>query len=553
VRKHSLDGTAGPEIAVWIALQNRTAPLINARGSSIIAVPEASPQVKFMNARLPALFSLLLLLAACNTTTDSNDTGDDGNADGGGEVVTPGKYNQTDAEALAFIRRYQSLAVGLVNYFEPARAELISREFSAETIVFQLDATGDTGMLFDATLDRAAELTVSNGWPESEILNEAAQEGHLALISVESLGVPAGARTGDYIPVRIRMLGNAYDIRAGFLYPTPLRNKSGRTVAILERGYLPLNADAYFDEDGNRVQNPELREGEEPLTEEQIQEAMKLERRDSVGGASFILREGCKLVADVSDDELVADHIILPLLRQVEEAGKVRDVRTMSAELVPDAIASIRAEMRELGIEVKVEGQGDNLIVTPIGMRELTLLQVFEKLQGIRVELAPRNNVIVVFDEDRFRVAVYGPIKHRFLHDTVSLTTDPFTRGTGKPYQLPFRVSCRVLEPAEPGKSGKFGIPDIKNGPKPDGATGRVRLTWSTWIEGEVDKEGVDELDTCDFTDILRFLWTKGMGPREVLAFVVEAEQSFALTAELGFNYRKVDLEKLKASQITDD
>jgi hypothetical protein len=524
--------------------------LINAGGSSIIAVPGASPQVKFMNARLFGLTSLLLLAACSNPPTNSNKSNSEPGEDSGVNS-SDGPHDNTGAQA--FIRRYPSLAVGLVNYFEPARAELISREFSAETIVFQLDATGDTGLLFDATLDRAAELTVSNGWPESEILNEAAQEGHLALISVESLGVPAGARTGDYIPVRIRMLGNAYDIRAGFLYPTPLRNKSGRTVAILERGYLPLNADAYFDEKGERIANPELREGEEPLTEEQIQEALKLERRDSAGGASFILREGCKLVADVSDDELVADHIILPLLRQVEEAGKVRDVRTMSAELVPDAVASIRAEMKELGIEVKVEAEGDNLVVTPIGVRELTLLQIFEKLQGIRVELAPRNNVIVVFDEDRFRVAVYGPIKHRFLHDTVTLTTDPFTRGTGKPYQLPFRVSCRVLEPAKPGKSGKFGLPDVTGGSKPDGTTGRVRLTWSTWVDGDIDQEGVDELNTCDFTDILRFLWTKGMGPREVLAFVVEAEQSLALSAELGFNYRKVDLEALKNSQRDPD
>ena len=35
------------------------------------------------------------------------------------------------------------------------------------------------------------------------------------------------------------------------------------------------------------------------------------------------------------------------------------------------------------------------------------------------------------------------------------------------------------------------------------------------------------------------------MGPREVLAFIVEADQSLALSAELGFNYRKVDLEAL--------
>ncbi len=73
-----------------------------------------------------------------------------------------------------------------------------------------------------------------------------------------------------------------------------------------------------------------------------------------------------------------------------------------------------------------------------------------------------------------------------------------------------------------------------------------MRLSWSTWDKkGNMQDDGVDELDSSDFTDILRFLWTRGMGPREVLAFVVEAEQSFGLAAELGFNYRKVDLDKL--------
>ena len=62
-------------------------------------------------------------------------------------------------------------------------------------------------------------------------------------------------------------------------------------------------------------------------------------------------------------------------------------------------------------------------------------------------------------------------------------------------------------------------------------------------------KSGSDELDTSDFTDILRYLWTKGMGPREVLGFVYEAESSFAISAELGFNYRKVDLSSLIEEQ----
>lgn len=498
-----------------------------------------------MNARYLAIL-LLCLLAACGNPRPANNAGAvDENGD---TQLNPESLPRDAKTAEAFIRRYEALAVGLVNYFEPARVELISREFSAETVVFRLDSTGDTGPLFDATIDRAAELTVNNGWPDSEVVSESQREGHLALISVESLGVPAGARTGDYIPVRIRLQGNAYDIRAGFIYPTPLRNKQGRTVAMLERGYLPLNADAYYDEDGKRLVEPLLKPGDEPLTEEQIVDAQNLERRDTAGATTFFLRRGCKLVADVSDDELVADHIVLPLVREVEEHGFKRLERTMSAELVPDAVKSIRLQMKELhGIDVKVEAQGDKIVVTPLGVREQTLLQVFELLQGVRVELTPRNNVVVVFDEDRFRVAVYGPVKHRFLYDTVTLTTDPLTRDLAdrKPYQLPFRVSCRVLERAKPGNSGKYGIPDVIGGPKPDGSTGRVRLSWSTWEDGKLETEGMDELDTTDFTDILRFLWTKGMGPIEVLGFVVEASEGRALSAELGFNYRKVNLKRL--------
>ncbi|MCB9893380.1 MAG: hypothetical protein H6839_02910 [Planctomycetes bacterium] len=511
-----------------------------------------------MNFRILISLALLLLVAACTNPTPANNTGgpDDGAEipeDGGEEPLQVTKLTHSKTEAKNFIRRYPSLAVGLVNYFDPAEAELISREFSADTIVFQLDSTGDTGMLFDATVDRAAELTIKNGWPESEIVNESATSGHMALITVESIGIPAGAKTGDYIPVRIRLQGNAYDIRAGFVYPTPLRNKLGRTVAILERGYLPLNADKYFDEDGKILPNPPLKEDEVPLTREQIEDARNLERHDAVGGTSFILRKGCKLVADVADDELVADHIILPMVRTVEIAGRIKKERTLSSELLPDAINSIREEMREKGVEVKVVAEGDNLVITPIGVREQTLRQIFELVKGLRVTLTPRNDVIIVFDDQRFRVAVYGPVRHRFLLDTVALTTDPFTRTQAKPYQLPFRVSCRVLERADPGRSGKFGIPDaedIRRGVTPDGHKGKVRLTWSTWDkDGDRLDDGVDELDSSDFTDVLRFLWTKGMGPRDVLAFVVEAQQSFALTAELGFNYRKVDLESLIEKQ----
>jgi len=499
--------------------------------------------------KIRCLIPVLLLAACANPPANANNQPD---ANGDERPLNIHTATPDEETAARFIRRYPSLAVGLVNYFEPSRAQLVSREFSAETIVWRLDSTGDSGGLYDAAIDRAAELTVKNGWPESEISSEYYPEGHVALVTVESLGVPAGARKGDYIPVRIRPKGNAYDIRAGYLYPTPLRNKEGKTVAMLERGSLPLNADYYYDEDGNFIPDPELPKGVEPLTLEQIEDAKNLEVRDSAAGPSFILRKGCKLLADVSDDELVSDHIVLPLLREVEEGPYKKDVRTLSAELVPDAIASIKKEMKALGVEVKVIAEGDNLVIKPIGVREKTLLQVFEDLQGIRVELSPRNNVIVVFDEQLFRVAVYGPVKHRFMLDTVTLTTDPFTRDKAVPYQLPFRVSCRVLERAKPGKSGKYGIPDaedVRKGVTPDGHKGRVRLSWSTWRKGALDTEGTDELDTTDFTDILRFLWTKGMGPREVLAFVVEAEQNLALSAELGFNYRKVDLDALVLEQ----
>ena len=511
----------------------------------------AASQAKFMIARFLTLTLFLLLVSACSTPPANNST--DGAEDGGDEPLQIDKLRHDEKEAEAFIRRYESLKVGLVNYFEPSRAELISREFSAETVVFQLDSTGDTGLLYDATAERAVELMEKNGWPVSEINSEPDIEGHMALIKVESLGIPAGASRGDYIPVRIRLIGNAYDIRAGFVYPTPLRNNLGRTVAILERGYLPLNADKYFDENGNVLEDPPLGEDEFPLTPEQIEDARNLEKRDSAGGTTYILRKGVKLVADVSDTELVADRIILPMTREVEEGGYVKEVRTLSAELVPDAIRSIRTEMADLGVTVKVESKGDELIVTPIGVRDQSLRQIFELLRGIRIELSPRNKVIVVFDENNKRVAVYGPLEHRLLLDTVSLTTDPFTRDMGKPYQLPFRVSCRLLQRANPGKSGKYGIPDgedVRRGITPDGDKGRVKVSWSRWdSDGDMLKSGSDELDTSDFTDILRYLWTKGMGPREVLGFVYEAESSFAISAELGFNYRKVDLSSLIEEQ----
>lgn len=490
---------------------------------------------------------LLIVLASCGTTPPADNSGKRPASD---ENVSRdhARLTHSEEEAARFIRRYEALSVGFVNYFDPARTELISRAFSAETVVFQLGETGDTGMLLDATAERAVELMEKNGWSEAEISNEAAYEGHLALVEVESIGIPAGAKTGDYIPVRVRLRGNAYDIRGGFVYTTPLRNNLGRTVAILERGYLPLNADKYFDEQGNIIE-PDLDPEEYPLTREQIEDARNLERHDVPGGITFTLRTGVKLVADVSDDELVADRIILPMTREVEERGRIREVRTLSPELVPDAVDSIVEGMAEQGLTVKAVARDKHIVVTPIGVRDETLRQVYEKLKSVRVKLKPRNNVIVIFDEENHRVAVYGPLQHRFLISTVTLNSDPFTRDSKKPYILPFRVSCRVLERAEPGRSGKYGVPDaddVRRGVDPDGHKGRVRLSWTTYDKnGDLDEEGSLELDTTDFTDILRVLWTKGMKPYEVLAFILEAQQTFAISAELGLNYMKVDLDKL--------
>lgn len=496
---------------------------------------------------------LLCLLAACTTSQPTD------NDNGSGPTISRPEFRQDAGGAELFIRRYEALRVGLVNYFEPSRVDLVSREFSAESIVFQLDNTGDTGALYEATAERAVDLTEANGWPLSEVNNEADIEGHLALVRIESIGIPAGARTGDYIPVRIRLIGNAYDIRAGFMYPTPMRNSLGKTVAMIERMYLPLNADKYFDKTtGKRIEGePELEPDEEPLTEEQIADSLNLTRHVAPGGTSFTLRTGVRLLADISDTELVADRIVLPLMREVEDKGYTKLIRTMSAELVPDALVSIEEEMAAKGLPVTAVASGDNIIVTPIGVRDLTLRQIYEVLAGVSVNLRPRRNVIVVFDDDLWRLATYGPVRHRFLLDTVSFTTDPFTRDDPnvEPYQLPFRVSCRLLERASPGRSRQYGIPtadDVRNGVTPDGHKGRVRLSWSTWKDGRVVTEGVDELDSSDFTDVLRFLWTKGMGPREVLAFVYEATNSLALAAELGFNYRQVDLDKLAREQAAE-
>jgi hypothetical protein len=83
----------------------------------------------------------------------------------------------------------------------------------------------------------------------------------------------------------------------------------------------------------------------------------------------------------------------------------------------------------------------------------------------------------------------------------------------------------------------------------PDGHQGRVRLAWSRWdSRGRMLEEGTEELDTTDISEILRHLWTRGMGPRGVLAFVHEAIEMFAISAERGFNYLTVDLDELVAT-----
>lgn len=452
-----------------------------------------------------------------------------------------GKLAHTPQEAAKFIRRYASLSVGLVNYIDPARTQLVGREFTGETVVFRLDNTGDTGPLWTAAADRAGEMVEEYAWPEAEARWESATEAHVAMVRLESIGIPAGAKAGDDIPVRIVLTGNASDIRGGFVYKTPLRNKRGRTVAFLKQGYLPLKP-------------------QDAVTPEQKAEAALMERRDGAARVTFILRKGVRLAAHVKDDDLTADQIIMPLTREISPgSGKFK--RTLSSDLVPQVLPQIERQMAELKptpFPCKAVQQDDNLVVTPLGVRETSLRQVFERLQTLRVRIEPRSNVIVVFDEQLVRVAIYGPPRHRMLIRDVALTVDPFTRAdpARKPEPLRFRVSCRVVRRAEAGSSRRYGVPnneEARAGTRPDGHLGQVRLAWSRWDEkGVMIADGTDVVDSSDVCDVLRHLWTRGMGPAEVLAFVMEAHDSLALSCELGFNWMKVDVEAMRKEMEAD-
>lgn len=489
-----------------------------------------------------ALFLLVILIAACT----GPGTGPDGGHDPGGHEPDEGdaglsgvtRFSHTEKEARQFVRRFESLSVGLVNYIDPTRTELISREFSAESVIFRLDSTGDTGPLWTAANDRAAEMTDDYGWPAAELINEYAPDGHMALVKLESIGIPAGARTGDLIPVRITLAGNATDIRGGYVYKTPLRNRQGRTIAMLKQGYLPMAP-------------------EKAVTAEQKQEAALLERRDSGGKAAFIYRAGVQLVANVGAGELTADKIVMPLSREIEP-GKGEFKRTLSAELVPQVLPQIEKAMKDLGTPCQAVYDANNIVVTPLGVRELTLRQVFERIQSLRVTITPRSNVVIIFDDAVMRIALYGPAQHRMLIRDFALTVDPFTRNKPgvKPQPLHFRVSCQIVSRAEPGKSGRYGIPnaeEAKAGLTPDGNLGQVRLSWSRWNrDGDRAAEGTDTLNSTDLSDVLRFLWTRGMNPAEALGFVLEANDALALACELGFNWRKLDINRL-ATEGTGD
>jgi len=493
-------------------------------------------------------FLLLLTLAACATTPAGN-TGDNPNnilapdnpLDEVPAITDLNKLTHSPEEARNFIVRREALSVGFVNYIDPTRTELVSREFTGETVIFRLDNTGDTGPLWQAAADRAGEMVTEYGWPEAEAKWEPVPEAHVALVKIESIGIPAGAKAGDDIPVRISLTGNASDVRGGFVYTSPLRNKLGRTVAYLREGYLPINP-------------------KNAVTEEQKEDAKLMEKRDGAGRVTFILRRGVKLSNTVRADDLTADQIVMPLTREVTP-GKRDYKRTLSAELVPQVIPQIEklmAELTPVPLPCKVIAQDDNLIVTPLGVREVSLRQVFERLQTLRVTIEPQNNVVVIFDEQVVRVAVYGPVRHRLLLRDVAMTVDPFSRKAagGKAMPLKFRVNCRIVKRAEPGKDRQYGFPtaeDLRTKRQPDGNLGQVRLAWSTWDDkGNMLTDGIDILDSTDISDILRLLWTRGMGPAEALAFVLEAHDALAISCELGFNWRKVNVDEMRREMEED-
>lgn len=503
----------------------------------IIPVPSTDPETYDM--RYFWTLTILLALAGCsNTRSKPGNSGGD-NPDGQKKI----EYTRTPEEAAQFIRRYPSLGTGIVNYFDPAEVKLLERRFSGETVIFRLDNTGDGGVLYTAAIERAAEFADKYHWPQEAMNYESpgATEYHVALVGFESMSIPTGAKAGDFIPVRIYLRGDASDIRGGFLYPTPLRNKAGKTVGFVKKGYLPLNPDKY-------------EEGE--LTAEQIEDAKNLTFTEVDGSTTIVLRNTVILAADVSLDDLSSDQIILPLKRDVTvydaELGRYveRRVKSLSADLVPDVLAEIKRGMKKHGFDVVAEHIDDQIVVTPTGVYEETLRQIKEVLESLRVTVSPKNNIVIVFNENNGEISVFGPPRHRFLYGDVFLTTDPFTRNRkGKiPHSLRFRLSCRVTERAVAGESRKYGHDDGKGG-LVDGHPGKIRLSWTRYdMKNELIEEGVDVLNTTDVSDILRHLWTRGISPYEALAFVYEAKSNMSLTVEMGLNYRAFDFDALRDS-----
>ncbi|MCF6227068.1 MAG: hypothetical protein L3J82_00135 [Planctomycetes bacterium] len=480
------------------------------------------------------MFTVLLLIAGC-TSTDAPDNAGDGLNNNNKAV----KRSRSKEEAAQFIRRYPALQTGLINYFDPADIELLERHFNGETVIFRLDNTGDGDALYNVAIDRAAEFAEKYHWPAEDMDYESpgATEFHVALIGFESMSIPAGAKAGDTIPVRIYLRGNASDIRGGFVYPTPMCNKAGKTVAFIKKGYLPFNIEKF-------------KKGE--LTAEQIADANNLTVEYKNGDTVIILRNTVTLASDVTIDDLSSDQIILPLIRNVdvwENSKYVRlSIRTLAADLVPDVMRGIKKGMAEKGFEVEGIEVHQKIVITPVGIYEETLRQIKEHVESLRITVAPKNNVVIVFDEEKGQISVFGPARHRFLYGDVFLTTDPFTRERAdrKPHPLRFRLSCRIIERAVAGKSRRYGFDNGKGG-LVDGHPGKTKLSWTRYnSKNEMIEDGVDILETTDVSDILRHLWTKGISPYGALAFVYEAKTNMALTAEMGINYRKLNLDDLR-------
>ncbi len=487
-------------------------------------------------ARVLPCLCVVLLFSACVSGPGPVDDGD-------GLLINGIRHNEKTAEQ--FIRRFDHLRVGFVNYIEPRNVKLNGHDLTGDGVVFRLDNTGDTGAFHLAAVELAVELMEKNGWDQAQLQEENSAVGHLATVRIESLGMPVDARPGQHLPVRVVLVGDATSISGGYLYPTPIRNSAGRTVAVFKGGYLPLipdpprRGDRWLDENG-----VELPPGVRPL----------LEKRETAGRIGFILREGFVIVASVASDDLIADTIDLPLEREVIDpmTNEVQQkIYPLSAELVPDVARELESELIAAGVQCRVRMDGPRkLVVTPLGVRELTLRQILDIIENIKVTIRPRSNIIVMFDDELHRVVIYGPMARRFLIEGVNLVIDPLSEGrkdpqSGKllePLPSAFRVRCEVLERASRGRSGLYGVPTPENA-TPDGHKGKVKLAWSRRNErDQVIAEGTDVLESADISDILRHLWTRGMGPNEVLGFCVRAKEAYAIAAELAFNYRKADV-----------